>query len=242
MTNAIITNNNDTAIDINMVNSIQNEELRSKTSEIAIQGLNARKAALHIAALVAEVKANKDLWCAEFDGTTATDKFVSYGVKYLGVKKAQLFAMAKVGENLIAKDKKSIIAHDNDIDYTITQLQRLVALDTETVKALDKSGEISPDMTAREIANVAFKHDKKAQERKAKAQERKAKAQERKDREQAIEETGSAEAVKAFEIVMYRVGNEAVLKLNGKDVTEIEDKDVKRVMAYLVKNAKHLVK
>ena len=238
MTNAIITNNNDTAIDINMVNSIQNEELRSKTSEIAIQGLNARKAALHIAALVAEVKANKDLWCAEFDGTTATDKFVSYGAKYLGVKKAQLFAMAKVGENLIAEDKKSIIAHDNDIDYTITQLQRLVSLDTETIKVLDKSGEISPDMTAREIANVAFKHD-------AKAQERKAKAQKRKDREQAIEETGREEAVKAFEIVMYRVGDrldKAILKLNGKDVTEIEDKDVKRVMAYLVKNAKYLVK
>lgn len=235
MTNAIITNNNDTAIDLSMFNSIQNEELRSKTSEIAIQGLNARKAALHIAALVAEVKANKDLWCAEFDGTTSTDKFVSYGAKYLGVKKAQLFAMAKVGENLIADDKKSIIAHENDIDYTITQLQKLVSLDTETVKALDKSGEISPDMTAKEIANVAFKHDVKAQERKAKAQERKAKAQ-------AVEETGKEEAVKAFEIVMYRVGNEAILKLNGQDVTDIEDKDVKRVMAYLVKNAKHLVK
>lgn len=235
MTNAIITNNNDTAIDLSMVNSIQNEELRSKTSEIAIQGLNARKAALHIAALVAEVKANKDLWCAEFDGTTSTDKFVSYGAKYLGVKKAQLFAMAKVGENLIADDKKSIIAHENDIDYTITQLQKLVSLDTDTIKALDKSGEISPDMTAKEIANVAFKHDTKAQERKAKAQERKAKAQ-------AIEETGKDEAVKAFDIVMYRVGNEAILKLNGKDVTEIEDKDVKRVMAYLVKNAKYLVK
>ena len=235
MANAIITNNNDTAIDLHMVDSIQNEELRSKTSEIAIQGLNARKAALHIAALVAEVKANKDVWCAEFDGTTSTDKFVSYGAKYLGVKKAQLFAMAKVGENLIAEDRKSIIAHDNDIDYTITQLQRLVSLDAETVKALDKSGEIRPDMTAKEIANVAFKHDAKAQERKAKAQESKAK-------EQAVEETGKQEAVKAFEIVMYRVGNEAVLKLNGKDVTEIEDKDVKRVMAYLVKNAKHLVK
>ena len=235
MANAIITNNNDTAIDLHMVDSIQNDELRSKTSEIAIQGLNARKAALHIAALVAEVKANKDVWCAEFDGTTSTDKFVSYGVKYLGIKKAQLFAMAKVGENLIAEDRKSIIAHDNDIDYTITQLQRLVSLDAETVKALDKSGEISPDMTAKEIANVAFKHDAKAQERKAKAKERKAK-------EQAVEETGKQEAVKAFEIVMYRVGNEAILKLNGEDVTKIDDKDVKRVMAYLVKNAKHLVK
>lgn len=242
MANAIITNNNDTAIDLTMVNSIQNEELRSKTSEIAIQGLNARKAALHIAALVAEVKANKDVWCAEFDGTTSTDKFVSYGAKYLGVKKAQLFAMAKVGENLIADDKKSIIAHDNDIDYTITQLQRLVSLDPETVKELDKTGEISPDMTAKEIANVAFKHDAKAQERKAKAQERKAKAQERKDKEQAVEETGKEDAVKVFDIVMYRVGNEAILKLNGQDVTEIEDKEIKRVMAYLVKNAKHLVK
>ena len=235
MTNAIITNNNDTAIDLSMVNSIQNEELRSKTSEIAIQGLNARKAALHIAALVAEVKANKDLWCAEFDGTTSTDKFVSYGAKYLGVKKAQLFAMAKVGENLIADDKKSIIAHENDIDYTITQLQKLVSLDTDTVKALDKSGEIRPDMTAKQIADVAFKHD-------AKAQERKSKAKARKEKKEAVEATGKEEAIKVFDIAMYRVGDNAILKLNGQDVTKIDNKDVKRVMAYLVKNAKHLAK
>ena len=235
MTNAIITANNDTAIDLSMVSSIQNEELRSKTSEIAIQGLNARKAALHIAALVAEVKANKDLWCVEFEGTTSTDKFVAYGAKYLGVKKAQLFAMAKVGESLIAEDKKSIIAHDNDIDYTITQLLKLVTLPTGVVKELDASGEISPDMTAKQIADVAFKHD-------AKAQERKEKAKARKEKREAVDETGSDEAVKAFEIVMYRVGNNAILKLNGQDVTEIDNKDVKRVMAYLVKNAKHLVK
>lgn len=235
MTNAIITANNDTAIDITIVEEIKNDTLRDKTAAIAMYGLNARKAALHIAALVAEVKANKDVWCAEFDGTTSTDKFVAYGAKYLGVKKAQLFAMAKVGEKLISDDKQSIIAHDNEIDYTITQLQKLITLPTDVVKELDASGEISPDMTAKQIADVAFKHDKKAQERKEKAKARK-------EKKEAVEETGKEEAVKAFEIVMYRVGDKAILKLNGQDVTEIDDKEVKRVMAYLVKNAKHLVK
>ena len=235
MTNAIITANNDTAIDITVVEEIKNDTLRDKTAAIAMYGLNARKAALHIAALVAEVKANKDVWCAEFSGTTSTDKFVAYGAKYLGVKKAQLFAMAKVGEKLIADDKQSIIAHDNEIDYTITQLQKLITLPTDVVKELDASGEISPDMTAKQIADVAFKHDKKAQERKEKAKARK-------EKREAVEDTGKDEAVKAFEIVMYRVGDNAILKLNGQDVTQIDDKDVKRVMAYLVKNAKHLVK
>lgn len=239
MTNAIITSNNDTAIDLSMVNSIQNEELRSKTSEIAIQGLNARKAALHIAALVAEVKANKDVWCAEFDGNTSTDKFVAYGAKYLGVKKAQLFAMAKVGDNLIADDKRSIIAHDNDIDYTITQLQKMVTISTEKVKELDASGEINPDMTAKEIADVVFKYDKKAQERKEKAKARK-------EKKEAEEATGKANAEKVFEIAMYMVettaGKKAILNLNGEDVTKCEDKDIKRIMAYIIKNHKYLAR
>lgn len=239
MTNAIITSNNDTAIDLSMVNSIQNEELRSKTSEIAIQGLNARKAALHIAALVAEVKSNKDVWCAEFDGNTSTDKFVAYGAKYLGVKKAQLFAMAKVGDNLIADDKRSIIAHDNDIDYTITQLQKMVTISTDKVKELDASGEINPDMTAKEIADVVFKYDKKAQERKEKAKARK-------EKKEAEEATGKANAEKVFEIAMYMVettaGKKAILNLNGEDVTKCEDKDIKRIMAYIIKNHKYLAR
>ena len=236
MTNAIITTNNDTAIDISVIESIKNETLRSKTSEIAIQGLNARKAALHIAALVAEVKANKDEWCVEFDGKTATDKFVAYGAKYLGVKKAQLFAMANVGANLIADDKRSIIAHDNDIDYTMTQLQKLVTLPTEVVKQLDANGEISPDMTAKEIADVAFKHDEKAQERKAKAKARK-------EAKEAKEATGSVKAEKLFDIALYRIEDGSlVLNLNGEDVTKTTDKDVRRIMAYIIKNAKHLTK
>lgn len=235
MCNAIITNNNDTAIDVTIIETIKNDTLRSKTSEIAIQGLNARKAALHIAALVAEVQANKDEWCAEFDGKTATDKFVAYGAKYLGVKKAQLFNMCKVGANLIADDKRSIIAHDNDIDYTITQLIRLVGLDSETVKELDASGEINPNMTAKEIADVAFLHDEKAQERKAKAAKRK-------EEREAKKATGSVKAEKMFEIVMYKVGDKAVMNLNGEDVTEIEDKDIRRIMGYIVKNAKYLTK
>lgn len=236
MSNAIITNNNDTAIDISIIETIQNETLRSKTSEIAIQGLNARKAALHIAALVAEVKANKDELCAEFDGKTATDKFVAYGAKYLGVKKAQLFAMANVGEKLIADDKRSIIAHDNDIDYTMTQLQKLVTLPTETVKELDASGEISPEMTAKEIADVAFQHDEKAQERKAKAKARK-------EAKEAKEATGSAKAEKLFDIALYKLADgNYLLNLNGEDVTKTTDKDVKRVMAYIIRNAKHLTK
>lgn len=236
MTNAIITTNNDTAIDISVIESIKNETLRSKTSEIAIQGLNARKAALHIAALVAEVKANKDEWCTEFEGKTATDKFVAYGAKYLGVKKAQLFAMANVGANLIAEDKRSIIAHDNDIDYTMTQLQKLVTLPTETVKELDANGEISPDMTAKEIADVAFQYDEKAQQRKAKAKERK-------EAKEAKEATGSAKAEKLFDIALYRIADGSlILNLNGEDVTTTTDKDVKRVMAYIIKNAKYLTK
>ena len=237
MANAIITTNNDTAIDIEMVTNIRNEQLREKTAAIASYGLNARKSALHIAALVAEVRDNKDAWCAEFDGKTSTDKFVAYGEKYLGLKRAQLFAMANVGSKLIADDRRSIIAHDNEIDYTMTQLQKLVSLDVETVKALDESGEINPSMTAKEISDVAFSHDKKAQERKKRNSEKKAK-------ENAAKKTGTTNATTMFELGIYMLEDGSfVCNLNGKDITHNATKDQLRILKYLLneKQLQHLV-
>ena len=223
MCNSIIST--DSAI-VNVADNIANEELRAYTENLFTYGLDLRNAAKKIAATVAVIRDNAKTLCDEFEGDTPTKKFEKYGETILGIKRAQLNAFAKVGKELLTSEGESILhIPANSDDFTMSQLQALLPLPTDTTKQLAEDEIITPSMTVKEIKEVVKENDPK---RDAKA---KAKAKREKAKLEKKAKNNEVDGELVASINVYRLtSGEFIVALDGKDVTKTN------LGKYLIKN------
>lgn len=122
--------------------------LIEKTAKIK-QLENGVKANLYgIAAILSDVDKNgyyKD------DGFKSV---VEYAGKVFGYKKTMIYNMLQVAENYIASGENKTIFASGDKDFSMGQVQELLALPPAKSKELVKSGKITPEMTSKEIRQV----------------------------------------------------------------------------------------
>ena len=128
---------------------ITNKKLKSYTEQIFKQGLSIKKSFARIAVILCKIDECK---CYEQDGFESVQ---DYAEKVLGWKKANTYAMLRVGRDYIdGKTYESILPH-GETDYSTSQLQALLPLKSvETAMKLAEEETISPDMTVKEIKEV----------------------------------------------------------------------------------------
>lgn len=237
MCNSVI-NVNDSVMYLDTV-SVKNDELRSITEDIFEYGLNMRAAAKKIAVKVAYIRDNADTLCSEFEGETPGERFATYGENVLGIKRAQLNAYARVGNQLLNEDGSSVLylpaGYD---DYTITQLQALLPLSVEKVQELAYDEIIKPDMTVKLIKEIVADNKPDAEQKKYEKEKKQAEKQRIEDEKRKIEEQRELE----------KNGNPIVnivvsVMLDGSYKVVMNDNDITkdRIGKYLIKNVDSMV-
>ena len=214
---------------------IQNEQLQAITVDIFVLGFDMRLVAKKIAAKVAYVRENAETLCNEFDAPTAAKRFDVWGTQVLGLKRAQLNAFAKVGDELLFSDGSVRILAEKaenttglnpDMqDFTMSQLQAVVPLGIDKVDELAYDGKIKPSMTVAEIKEVVKENDPKKEAKEA------AKKKREKDKEEKAKERQKVHGKTLATIKINQLENESfVVTLDGEDITKTN------VGRYLIKN------
>ena len=211
--------------------NIQNEELKNYTEKIFEYGFNMRQNALRIASILAIVRNNAETLCAEFEGKTASDKFTKYGETVIGLKRANLYSYAKVGDEFLNANGETYLYEPEDSSFTISQLQLMLPLGKEKAIELTSNHVITPALKAAEIRQLVKEHDPKKAEKEAKAEKRDKAAKAKEDAKQAAEDAILGKLVATIEL-RVRTDGRAIVKLNGEDITTTN------LGKYIIKNAK----
>ena len=151
METAIVTNaNNDS--------TLKNYKLRQHTKAIEKLMTATKRNMFEISARLLVIR-NEDLFAD--DGFK--DVF-EYAEKLFGYKKNMVYKLTTAAEKFIEQSPQgkgyvSIITH-GDVDYTVSQLIELNAIEPDTATKLDENGVINPQMTTKEIREVVKAYKK----------------------------------------------------------------------------------
>jgi len=129
------------------IDALKNEELQTRCISI-VTCMNAAQKSLFTVAV--NLKAIKDGKLYEKDGYK---KFNEFCEDVLNYKHAMCNNLVRIADRFLEENERgiySIITHD-DSDYTVSQLQEVLKVDNDVVIEMDENGEISPEMTTKEI-------------------------------------------------------------------------------------------
>lgn len=129
------------------LSAIHDTELLTYTEMLVSDLANVRYYMIRASVVLAAIDESK---CYERDGFATIHEYTE---AILGIKRAQSYAILKVGKTLVnTETMESLLPHETDNDYSMSQLQALLPLKSvETAQDMALTGEISPDMTVNEI-------------------------------------------------------------------------------------------
>lgn len=132
-----------------------NKELAKATRLIIDAQDRAGKQLMKIACIMSRVE-SEQLFADDFANIT------EYGAKVFGYKKSQVNNMVNVGKKFLEENgTESVLKLDDGSDFGFTQLVNLLPLPSvEVAQQLVMEGEISPDMTVKEIQEVVRAYNK----------------------------------------------------------------------------------
>lgn len=145
------------ATHVNNELTITDKKLNSYIARIAKATNGMMKNQRTVARLLADIDETK---CFERDGfESATD----FAVSYYGIKKDYARKLVRIGANYIEKDFSTNLTHDENADFTISQLAALLsAKDQNKMRELCDMGVINPRMTFKAITDVVKQMNGKA--------------------------------------------------------------------------------
>ena len=178
---------NELMINTNELPIFQNKTLNAATKKIAGISLKIKKNIFEVAFILSKIDEAK---AYEEDGFKSA---AEYAQKTFGFKKSAAYSLLKIGKEYTAPTLESNLPHEPNNDFSTTQIEKVLPLKSrETVVELVESGEITPDMTCKEIEAVVKSKTKKD--------------------EQEPEVTGAEEAT----------GTEEVIEATGEIISEYE--------------------
>lgn len=127
---------------------ISNKELKVYTTKIKNCGENIRKNYIKIAHLLNEVDSTE---CYIDDGFVDTQDYAS---KVLGIQKTTCYNLLKIAKEYINEDGTRTILTSEGQDFGVSQVQALLPLGVDEAKALCEAGEITPNMSVRQIKKI----------------------------------------------------------------------------------------
>lgn len=154
MTDMIIYNNS--------VPTFANRTLQQATNKVFKIGETVRKCAFETAAIMAKVDETK---CYEEDGFTSVH---DWAMKTFGFKKSASYSLLRVGKEYTraltdgnGKVKgygSNLVDDDAESDFTTTQIEKMLPGGRDLAVELVDNGEITTDMTCKEIEKVIKAH------------------------------------------------------------------------------------
>ena len=137
-------------VDTNTLSHIKSDMLREYTMMLARELQNMHTYMLRASVVLVAIEDSK---CYEEDGFESIHHYTN---EVLGIKKAQSYAILKVGREFVdSSNMESVLPHPAGNDYTMTQLQALLPLKSvDTAKELANNNIINPDMTVSQIKNA----------------------------------------------------------------------------------------
>lgn len=129
---------------------VHDEQLRAYTEMLAGELVNMHLYMMRASVVLAAIA---DSECYKADGFETVHAYTS---AVLGLKRAQSYALLKVGREYINTETfQSLLPHDEGNDYSVSQLQALLPLKSvDTATELAEEGVINPDMSVTEIKAV----------------------------------------------------------------------------------------
>ena len=147
---------NELMINTNELPIFQNKILNSATKKIAGISLKIKKNLFEVALILSKVDDEK---AYEEDGFKSA---AEYAQKTFGFKKSAAYSLLKIGKEYTAPSLESNLPHEPNNDFSTTQIEKVLPLKSrEVVVELVESGEITPDMTCKEIEAVVKSKTKK---------------------------------------------------------------------------------
>lgn len=142
--------NNDIMVISTEIPTFSNRALNTATTKIINSGNKLRKNLFEIGVTLAKVDTDRSY---EDDGFKST---VDYAMKTFGFKKSMAYSLMKAGREYIEPKKlETILIHEDGKDFSFKQLEQMYPLkDVELMNTLIAQGDISPDMSVRQIKSV----------------------------------------------------------------------------------------
>ena len=149
----LVTTNNDIVY--------SNKELQKSTTAIFKLGNSIKANWFSIAHIIAGVDATE---CYKDDGFNTVHEWVE---KTFGIKKSNSYSLLSIGKEYlreITTASGKVVGYgtnlvvDGDADFSKTQVEKMLPAGHELALDLVSSGEITPDMSAKEISKVVKKH------------------------------------------------------------------------------------
>lgn len=140
-----------------------NKELQNATNKVLKIGATVRKCAFETAYIMAQVDAKE---CYKEDGFNNVH---DWAMKTFGFKKSASYTLLKVGKEYtrVIEDAKgkvkgygSNLIEDSEDDFTTTQIEKMLPAGHELAVELVEDGQITTDMTCKEIEKVIKAHTK----------------------------------------------------------------------------------
>lgn len=136
----------------------QNKMLKEATVRMFKVGETVRKCSLTASVIIASVDASE---CYKEDGFSSVHEWAE---KTFGFKKSQSYALLKIGQEYITEVRSksgsvigyrtNLLPEDSVLDFNTTQIQRMLPGGHELAVQLVENGEITPEMSAKKIADV----------------------------------------------------------------------------------------
>lgn len=147
---------NELTIRTNDLPVFANKELNSATKKIVTIGTKIKKNLFEIALILAKVSETE---CFKDDGFKSA---ADYAMKTFGFKKTAAYSLLTIGKEYTAPTLESNLPHEPNEDFTTTQIEKMLPLkDRAVVVELVENGEITPDMSCKEIETVVKAKTKK---------------------------------------------------------------------------------
>lgn len=152
---------NEIIITTETIPTFANKELNTATRNIFKIGETVRKCAFGTAVIMAHVDETE---CYKEDGFNTVHE---WAMKTFGFKKSASYTLLKIGHEYVeeirnAKGtvtgyKSNLLPDGSERDFTTTQIEKMLPVEHEIALELVTSGEITPEMTCKEIEKVIKK-------------------------------------------------------------------------------------
>ena len=142
-----------------------NKTLAKATADIFKIGETVRRCALTTAVIIANVN---DMECYKDDGFNSVHEWTE---KTFGFKKSVSYSLLKIGKEYVREIKSpktgkvtgyasNLLPENSSKDFTTTQIEKMLPAGHPLALELVENGEITPDMTCKEIGKIIKKATK----------------------------------------------------------------------------------
>lgn len=188
--------------------TFENKELQKATNSVFKLGDAIKKNWFAIAHIVARVDATE---CFKDDGFNTVHEWVQ---KTFGIKKSASYTLLTIGKEYtreIVNESGRVVGYGTNLvkdgydDFSKTQVEKMIPAGHELAVELVNGGEITPEMSAKEISKVVKEHTNKSETEQEPNMESESENEQENESETVWDKDGNAYLIPIYVLKKYEV-------------------------------------